>query len=159
MHFKTSNVLETGVTSFIPLYPVRKGFFERIYAGGFHSFAVLHSLRTPPKMGPENIKLDSQEVVYSDTAMVHRFLRFSVPYFKPDEQIGITEMAPENVVELLRKELDRWKRSTARDKTWAKEIPLLDYNIQIDEDITRPNPRDSKNPQILCSGFNDDKSR
>lgn len=93
------------MTSFIPLYPVRKGMFERIYAGGFHSFAVLNKVRQHTSLQVGQITLDSKEVVYTDTALAHRFLRFSVPSFKPDDEIGATEITPEQVVEFLTNEL------------------------------------------------------
>lgn len=157
--FKTSNVLENGVTSFIPIYPVRKGMFDRIYAGGFHSFAVMSQVRSPV-VPLDLVQFDSSEIVYTDTALAHRFLRFSVPCLKEDEEErGATDFSMAKIVQLFEKQLNKWKNPSRKDQFWFNEAILLDFKIQVDENIIKPHPKDPKKTQLLSSAYTEDNER
>ena len=65
-----------AIAHFLPVYSLRPGNVTNIFAGGPHSFAICDG---PAEYGKPLIKIDKLELVYTDSAVLHRFLRLSLP--------------------------------------------------------------------------------
>ena len=65
-----------AITHFVPIYSLRKGNIIKIFAGGPHSFAICSG---PAQFGKTEMKVDKIELVYTDSNILHRFIRVSLP--------------------------------------------------------------------------------
>ena len=77
--FDVASRIEKGIQEFMQIYTLSSANVSKIFAGGFHSFVVLNHLAPRrPKRGKEMV-IEKHEIVYTDSSLCHRFLRFSVP--------------------------------------------------------------------------------
>lgn len=89
-------LVEKGVLEFLQVYTLSKVKVAKIFAGGFHSFVILDKDDPKREAKPGVPPWQKYEIVYTDTELNHRFLRFTVPesvanYFK-DELLAGLEM-------------------------------------------------------------------
>jgi hypothetical protein len=91
-----------AIAHFVPIYSLRKGKMNKIFAGGPHSFAICSS---PAQFEKIEMKVNKIELVYTDSSVLHRFIRVSLP-----------------------------KNKQLFDRIWAK-IQTLPGKAQIDSDI------------------------
>ena len=103
--------LDKGILEFVPIYSLSNVRAQQIFAGGFHSYIVID--KQNPLAGKLDHIIKEYQIVYTDTAMSHRFLRFTLPFG--------ASLVPLNT--LL--------------KDWSTD-PLASSSIQIDCDIKDP---------------------
>lgn len=109
----------------------------KVFAGGFHTFVMLHAEK--PKRVEERIPLvlKQHEIVYTDTKLSHRFLRFNVP----------ASLATA-FSHCLKHKLTTWQTKFQTEEIKSLyDIPLKKFNFQIDADIVQP-----ETGQILSRG-------